>query len=266
MLAHSGSSCGTVEETIDALTSSKAQPRSSSRLRSAAPSSSAVDWRTVAKRQCSSSCCSRYTPKCVCVLPTSTASSIAGDYAPREMSEHRPRLYVVPASHPCAAVEAALELKGIAYARTVLLPIAPVLAGPLRWGGTTVPGMRLGSERLVGSRTIMRRLDTLSPEPPLLPPPSDPAHARVLEAERWGDAVFQSLPRRLIDAAFLRRPAAMESYAEGQKLPLPTAMLRPALPLTARLMARKNDATDESARADAAALPGHLDRVDGWIA
>ena len=40
------------------------------------------------------------------------------------------------------------------------------------------------------------------------------------------------------------------------KLPLPRAMMRPALPLTARLMALKNNATDDSARADIAALPG----------
>ena len=34
------------------------------------------------------------------------------------------KLYVVPGSHPCAAVEAALELKGIAFDRVELLPVA----------------------------------------------------------------------------------------------------------------------------------------------
>jgi glutathione S-transferase len=58
----------------------------------------------------------------------------------------------------------------------------------------------------------------------------------------------------------------MESYAGDARLPLPRAMLRPALPLTARLMAIKNGARDESARADLAALPGQLELVDGWIA
>jgi glutathione S-transferase len=42
--------------------------------------------------------------------------------------------------------------------------------------------------------------------------------------------------------------------------------MRPALPLTARLMAIKNKAREETARADLAALPGQLDRVDAWIA
>jgi len=126
--------------------------------------------------------------------------------------------------------------------------------------------MRLGAERLVGSRAIMRRLDALVPEPPLLPAPGDPAYARVLEAERWGDEVLQSVPRRIIDAAFLRCPAAMESYVGDARLPLPRSLLRPAMPLTARLMAIKNRARDESARADLAALPGQLERIDRWIA
>jgi glutathione S-transferase len=176
------------------------------------------------------------------------------------------KLYVLPGSHPCAAVEAALALKSIPYQRVDLLPMSQVMIGPLRYGGTTVPGMRLDGERIVGSRPIMRRLDALVAEPALLPAPSDPSYAKVLEAERWGDEVLQSVPRRILDVAFLRRPAVMESYAGDAKLPLPRAMLRPGLPLTARMMAARNHASDDSARADFAALPGQLDRVDAWIA
>ena len=43
-------------------------------------------------------------------------------------------------------------------------------------------------------------------------------------------------------------------------------MLRPALPLTAKLMARRNHAQDEPVRADLAALAGHLEKIDAWIA
>lgn len=175
------------------------------------------------------------------------------------------KLYVLPGSHPCAAVEAALELKGIEHRRVHLLPLVPVAVGPLLWGGPTVPGMRVGAERLVGSRRIMRRLDELAPEPPLLPAPGDPAYARVLEAERWGEEVLQPVPRRILDAVFVRRPAAMEAFAGDMRMPLPRPLLRPALPLTAKLMALKNGANDEAAREDVAALPRQLDRVDGWI-
>jgi len=159
-----------------------------------------------------------------------------------------------------------MRLKGIDFERVDLLPLSQMLIGPLRYGGVTVPGMRVGGERLVGSRVIMRRLDELAPDPPLLPPPGDPALARVLEAERWGDEVLQSVPRRIIDAAFLRRPDTLESYAGDARLPLPRALLRPAMPLTARLLAIRNKARDENARADLAALPAQLDRIDEWIA
>jgi glutathione S-transferase len=182
------------------------------------------------------------------------------------MALPRLKLYVLPASHPCAAVEAALELKSLPYERVDLLPISPVVIGRMRYGGTTVPGLRIDREGIVGSRTIMRRLDALAPEPPLLPPEGDPARARVLEAEAWGDEVFQSVPRRIIDVCFLRRPRAMESFAAGAKLPISPAMMRPAMPLTARLMAAKNKASDDSARADIAQLPAHLERIDAWIA
>ncbi|HXA55550.1 MAG TPA: glutathione S-transferase [Solirubrobacteraceae bacterium] len=175
------------------------------------------------------------------------------------------KLYVLPGSHPCAAVEVAMRRKGIDYKRIDLLPMVQVFAGPLLYGGGTVPGMRLDGERLVGSRNIMRRLDGLAPEPPLLP--SDPdERRRVLDAERWGDEVFQSVPRRVLDAGFLRDPRSMESYAGDAKLPLPRGLLRPMLPLTAKLMAQRNHAGDAPVRADLAALAGQLEQIDAWIA
>jgi glutathione S-transferase len=182
------------------------------------------------------------------------------------MSRKRPKLYALPASTPCATVEAALNLKAIDYERVELLPMSQVLIGPVRWRGTTVPGMRLHGERLVGSRLIMRRLDALVAEPPLLPPPGSPSYAEVLEAERWGDEVFQAVPRRILIAAFMRGPGAMERYAAGAKMPLPLGLMRPAMPLTARLMGMKYRVRDDAAREDLSELPNQLDIIDGWIA
>jgi glutathione S-transferase len=184
----------------------------------------------------------------------------------KQMAAMRPKLYVLPGSHPCAAVEAALKLKSIDYDRIDLLPSSELLVGPLRYGGRTVPGMRLDGERLVGSRTIMRRLDELVPEPAMLPPAGSPSHTKVLEAELWGDESFQDVPRHILDVCFLRRPAAIESYVGDAKLPLPVGLLRPALPLTARLLAFKSKAREQTAREYLAALPAQLDRIDGWIA
>jgi glutathione S-transferase len=182
------------------------------------------------------------------------------------MSTTSAKLYVLPGSHPCAVVEVAMRMKSMPFERVDLLPMSQVLIGPLRYGGSTVPGLRLDGERLVGSRKILRRLDELVPEPALLPAPGTATYAQVLDAERWGDEVLQSVPRRLLDLAFLSRPEAMLTYAGDAKLPLPIGLMRPALPLTARLMAVKNNAREESVRADLAALPSQLDRIDSWIA
>src|SRR3954454_14650394 len=102
--------------------SAKLIPRSSSRLRSAAPSSSAVDVRTVAKRQCSTSRSPSKVPKWVWVLPTSTTRSMRREESSNAVPK-RMKLYAVPASHPCAAVERALLLKGLVYERVDLLPL-----------------------------------------------------------------------------------------------------------------------------------------------
>jgi glutathione S-transferase len=175
-------------------------------------------------------------------------------------------LYVVHGSHPCAAVEKALELKELRY-RVIEWP--PTLHPPfqrLLFGARTVPGLRIARrEKVSGSRAIMRRLEQLQPEPALFP--ADPAkRAAVEEAERWGDETFQPLGRTLIWNAFRRNHGAMVSYAEHSRIPLAVPTVRVAAPLIARIGFTLNGATDEVARRDRRALPGYLDTIDGWIA
>jgi glutathione S-transferase len=181
------------------------------------------------------------------------------------MAEHTATLYVNPGSHPCAAVEAAMALKGIEFRRVDLPALSQRLIGPALYGGNTVPGLRIGSQRVSGSRAIMRALDTLVAQPPLLPAPGSALYARALQAERWGDELLQPMTRRVIDAALVRRPQAAESYLAGARLPLPIALLRPALPLTARLLAAVSGAGDRAVEGDLAGLPRQLDRIDEWI-
>jgi glutathione S-transferase len=175
-------------------------------------------------------------------------------------------LYVVHGSHPCAAVEKALQIKGLEY-RVIEWP--PPLHAPIQrvlFGARTVPALRIdGREKVSGSRPIMRRLEELAPSPSLFP--SDPAkRAAVEEAERWGDETFQPIGRTLIWNGFKHNPRAMVSYSEHSRLPLPAPMIRTSAPMIARMSGRLNGATDEAARRDQRALPGYLDRIDGWIA
>jgi glutathione S-transferase len=175
------------------------------------------------------------------------------------------RLFIVYGSHPCAAVERGLQLKGIPYTTVELPPFVHAGVQRLLFGQRTVPGIRLDGEKIVGSRRILRRLDEIAPEPALYP--VDPAaRAAVEEAERWGDETFQPLGRRLLWPALKRNPAAAPSYSEGAKLRLPRAVTRASIPLIARAEIWLNRASDDAVRADLEALAGHLDHIDGLVA
>jgi glutathione S-transferase len=175
-------------------------------------------------------------------------------------------LYVVHGSHPCAAVERALELKRLPFRRVELPPPLHAPLQQLRFGARTVPAMRLaGVEKLVGSSAILRRLDEIRPDPPLFPPDGE-ARALVERAEEWGEEVLQPIARRLLWAALRRAPDALVGYAEGARLPLPAAAIRAAAPVVTRIEATMNRAVDGAVRADLRNLPRHLDRIDGWLA
>src|SRR4051794_30096342 len=111
------------------------------------------------------------------------------------------KLYVIPGSHPCVAVEAALNLKGLPYERVDLLPGASILVQRARFGRRTVPGLVVDGYRVSGSRLIMRTLDGIQPEPRLYT--DDPA---IEEAERWGDADLQDAARAILIYGLSKRP------------------------------------------------------------
>jgi glutathione S-transferase len=175
-------------------------------------------------------------------------------------------LYVIPGSHPSMAARLMLEHKGIDYRRVDLMPvISKAVLRALRFPGITVPAMRMNGHRIQGSTRIARELDRLRPEPPLLP--GDPERrAAVEEAERWGDEVLQSMTRRILWNAINRDRSSIGSYAEGARLGIPIGLaVRTSAPIIAASV-RLNRATDQNVRADLAALPGALERIDDWIA
>jgi glutathione S-transferase len=175
-------------------------------------------------------------------------------------------LYAIPASHPCATVERALQLKRMPYRRVELIPVAHRVPQRGRFGAGSVPGVEFADgERMVGSRRILRALEERSPEPALLPAAED-ARARVERAEEWGEQVLQPLARRVIWAAVSRAPGATASYLEGAKLRIPRPLALASAPFVARLAARVNGADDPTVRADLIGLRRtHLGRVEGWI-
>jgi glutathione S-transferase len=176
------------------------------------------------------------------------------------------RLYVLPASHPATTAALMLDLKGIAYKRTDLMPV--ISKGILRAAGfprVTVPALRIDGERVQGSREISQALDRIQPEPPLFPADPD-RRAAVEDTERFGDEELQHPIRQILWWGIKRDKNVLRSYSEGAKLGVPIGLaIKTGGPLVA-LSARFNEATDAKARAALAALPDLLDRVDAYIA
>jgi glutathione S-transferase len=176
------------------------------------------------------------------------------------------KLYVIPGSHPSKAAELMLQHKGIPFKRVDLVTAMhrPSLK-LLGFEGKTVPAMKADGRRFQGTREISRALDELKPEPRLLT--SD----AVKEAERWGDEELQSIPRRLAWWALLHlsgkeRTQAARLSLQGYRVGLPIGIAaRTVLPI-AKVSAGYNNSTDEAVKADLAALPRKIDRVDALLA
>ncbi len=175
-------------------------------------------------------------------------------------------LYVVHGSHPCETVKRALELKGVAYKMIELPPAMHAAVMRVLFGQRTVPAIKLETgEKLSGSRTILRRLEQLVPEPALLPADAQ-ARERVLEAEAWGEDVLQAATRRILWPTLLANAEHAPSFSEGAKMPLPGFALKASIPLIARIELKMNATSDDARAADLQSLPGWLDQIDGWIA
>ena len=175
-------------------------------------------------------------------------------------------LYVVPGSHPSMAGRLMLEHKRISYRRIDLLPaIHKPLLRMLGFADTTVPALQIDGRRIQNTILISRALERLRPEPPLFPT-DQPRRAAVEAAERWGEAVLQPLPRRLTWWALARDRNGLRSFAEDARLGVPLGLaIHTAAPIIA-LERRINAANDDTVRADMAALPAMLDRIDELIA
>lgn len=177
----------------------------------------------------------------------------------------RPRVYVIPASPPCACVEAALRLKGVEYDVTELPPVFHVFHQQLRFGTPTVPAVRFGDgTKVAGSRAIVQRVEDAWPTPVLYPAATAD---RVREAERWGDEELQPYGRRMLWWSMRHRPASAYSYVKDANLvlPMPAPVAKALGPVLTPVGQWRNKGHDEAVRRDFATLPDALATVDGWI-
>jgi glutathione S-transferase len=175
------------------------------------------------------------------------------------------RLYSLTTSHPSQAARVMLELKGVDHEVVDLLPgMHPLFLRVAGFRGGTVPALRMDGTRVQGSLRISRFLEEVSPKPPLFPAQGERRH-HVEEAEAWGEAELQPIPRRIFRWGTVHQPELRRWLAELTGLPFPRLAATLNAPV-ARRFARVVDADDERVRADLLALPRMLDRVDREIA
>jgi glutathione S-transferase len=163
-------------------------------------------------------------------------------------------------------VEVALRLKGLDYDRVDLPPGLGQLNSLIRFGKRTVPAMRVDGYKVVGSTLIMRVLDGLRPDPPLVPRDAE-LRAAVEEAERWGDADLQDAARWITQYAITRRPDSAKSFLAGARLPeFPDAVAAAVSRATFRAEIATVGPGTSGVERWLRELPALLDRADALIA
>jgi glutathione S-transferase len=173
-------------------------------------------------------------------------------------------LYGISFSHPSRAAGLMLRHKGIEPKIVNLPPGSQQVAmRALGFRHGTVPDVKLDGRRIQGSQQISRALDEAVPEPPLFPADSERRIA-VEDAERWGDAVYQPVPRRIFRWAANTDGDLREGLARLAGMPAPAAAKYLMWPVT-QVYVRFEGGGEAAARADVRALPGHLDHVDELI-
>lgn len=121
-------------------------------------------------------------------------------------------LHAVPYSHPCLAVNAALDRYGLEYETVTLMSgqHGDEIERIYGEGKRTVPALLVDSEPVHGTIPVFEKIDELADEADLYP---TAVAAAVREAERGLSEDLQTAGRLLIFGALHFRPEAMGTFA-----------------------------------------------------
>lgn len=176
------------------------------------------------------------------------------------------KLYSIAVSHPARAAGLMLSYKGIDHEIVDILPgTQPLILRLHGFRGPTVPALKIGERRVQGSLNVSRSLESFKAEPRLFPDDSQQRSA-VEDAERWGEAVLQPVPRNLFRWCLSRDREVRRDFAKTASLPLPSVGAWLTLPVSWYFARVVSKTTPESIEADLASLPAHLDHVEELIA
>jgi glutathione S-transferase len=183
------------------------------------------------------------------------------------MPEQPLRLYGIALSHPVIAVRGMLGRKRLSHRYVELLAgLHPLQLLARGFRGPTVPALELpDGSRVQGSLAIAKALEALAPLPSLYP--DEPgARAAAEAAERWGEAVLQPIPRRLIRWGLRHSLSQRQWFAEvATPFPAP-ALVGIALSPVVPVFTWQSGASEERVRRDLDELPSLLDEVDRLLA
>jgi glutathione S-transferase len=176
------------------------------------------------------------------------------------------KLYSISISHPARSAGLMLRYKGIEHEIVDIPPGGQRLLMRVHgFSGGTVPALKIDGRKVQGSLNVSRALDELKADPPLFP--VDPQQrAAVEEAERWGEAVLQPPPRNIFRWCVARDPELRRNLAELAGMPMPAIAANFTKPVAWYYSRVASGSSDESVRAELAALPAQLDHVDELIA
>jgi glutathione S-transferase len=175
------------------------------------------------------------------------------------------RLYGFAISNPANSARLMLAYKGVETKWVELPPgIHPLILKALGYRRGTVPALKLDGRKIEDSVELSHVLEQLIPDPPLFP--ADPERRRAVEeAERWGEAELQMVPRRIFRWTFAHDNGARARLAKDLGFPLPGLVGQLNAPI-AKAMAKRVDADLEHAQALLRELPATLDHADRLIA
>ncbi len=167
-------------------------------------------------------------------------------------------LHVIPFSHPCLAVSAALDRLGHEYETVewVTGRQAEEVEKVYGEGRRTVPGLLVDDEPVHGTASIFARLDALSPDAGLYPA----ASADAIRAAEIGIAEdLQTTARVLVFGAMHFRPESMGTFAGVAQLDPPGVDFAIK---SMRAAWRYLDLSAERVYATLQKLPAQLEAVD----
>lgn len=170
-------------------------------------------------------------------------------------------LHVIPFSHPCLAVSAALDRLGYEYETVELVTgqQAEEIEKIYGEGPRTVPGLLVDDEPVHGTATILAHLDQLNPDAGLYPAA---VAGQIRELEPGLAEDVQMSGRVLVFGAMHFRPESMGTFAGVEQLePAGVDFAIKSM----RAAWRYLGITAERVHATLQELPGQLDAVDALL-